>query len=1615
MFKPIFRGENRLSKHFLSLVFSLFLIGNAVGQCFVVSNASNPVYNGTYVSTGFLNSWGFIPFSNGSTFMHTDGSCWYLSSDPFNVYDAPTFYYDMCAGNAQTPALSDWYEYDIMFGSYSPVSIGISNCPDSPSLTKDVNQSCVGAPVVLTATGNLIQGENWYWYEGSNCTGNAIGSGASITVNPTTSTNYFCRAENAATNYVGLCSSISLTVVTNSPSIFLNTTPVICTTPRTITSASLHLLAFDNYGNSCGLANNTNGFIDLKINGNSVFNTNLPSMSDLCGSSFNFPITNLNQFVEGNNNIALVVSDGINYLSQLGWAYLTVNYSDGTSLPVDITWDASFYSTYADLCNNWTANDVCWSQGFPTEITASFFNATVQLGNVTASVFNGLSPYQYTWTASNGGDVTGLESALFLSNVPAGNYNLSITDACNNISSESIQVTQITGPSISNDLTVQPTCGLSNGSVSVNIDDLCGVPTTLWTSVPAGLIPAGQENSLSLTDLPIGQYTLTVTDNNGSAVYVVSLNGTNPVSANPFIVQPSCPSFGTDGAIYPNLIGGNQPFSYSWTTVDGSIPSFYETEPSLYNGLTAGTYTVVVTDICNDQVYNESFVLTTPNGPVVTTSFTQSPTCAGGSDGIASVDIQNACGTLNVIGWNSVSFPAINGTIDTYVNNLPAGTYTFTAADNNGTTVHTVVIGNPSTPETLTVTGTVFPVVCNTPLTVTNVEMIYHYRNQVAGNTSCGSVGADGNWDLSVNGSLIYSGLVQATSECGEVDTLDLTTQMASLIIDGSNDFELNVVNPINGGGVADWGWSYLRITTSNNETTTVLLSGNFSFMDYCSNPFQSYSGLCATNGGVGFNPSPVNSVINLNLGGIVITDVEGGTWPISYDWTGPNSFSSTSSELLFVPEGIYNLTIEDACGQIVSESFTIGAPNGPVVGFPEFEIPSCPTSNDGALAVFVLDAGPCGPNVLTWTASNGGVVPAGQENDEELIGIPAGTYTVSATNANGTTTQTYVLEAPTPSPLSVNVVADQIACAGTTNKQVSEIKLEWYAANNDLSSFAFIINGDTIVETDADPTDQYNCLGYVGTYTTSNPQDLATIQSGVNHFEFNASSMSIYAYARAIIKFNDNSQQNVVLVQPENGSIGQSGFILCDYGVQFGQDWDTSVAVQLGTGAALVLAEVTGGTPGYQYLWNNNATLAGVYAGTVGNYSVTVTDACGVTATAQTNVSIDYTPAPATPNVVSTAATCTSAGTSSVSNYNATLTYEFTPSGPVMDANGNITGMIFGANYTLTAANPTCASEPTISFVNNDVLETPSLPIVSSTDGTCEADGVSSVTNFNPNVVYVFTPAGPSVSNDGTIQGLISGVEYSLIASTTACQSPATEGFFLLTQLTSPVIPVVNVTVPTCEIAGFANITNYDASVTYTFSPTGPTISASGEVQNATFGTSYTVSASNQFCSSTFSEAFSVSNVTTINTAVTVNDNVLTATQTGATYQWFNCANNQAISGATGISYTATANGNYRVQITLNGCVAQSECAEVTTLGQLEKTEALILAYPNPTNDVLNVVGLLDFIGREYTLMDQLGRKIITGMVEEESLQLSLGDLPTGIYTFRLVDSKSTFKVIKQ
>jgi gliding motility-associated-like protein len=98
---------------------------------------------------------------------------------------------------------------------------GLSTAPTGA--TASPNTICAATNVTLNVVGgSLATGATWQWYSGS-CGGTSVGSGASITVNPTNTTTYYVRAEGLCNTTS--CASVTVNVFVSPSAQFASTSP----------------------------------------------------------------------------------------------------------------------------------------------------------------------------------------------------------------------------------------------------------------------------------------------------------------------------------------------------------------------------------------------------------------------------------------------------------------------------------------------------------------------------------------------------------------------------------------------------------------------------------------------------------------------------------------------------------------------------------------------------------------------------------------------------------------------------------------------------------------------------------------------------------------------------------------------------------------------------------------------------------------------------------------------------------------------------------------------------------------------------------------------------------------------------------------------------------------------------------------------------------------------------------------------------------------------------------------------------------------------------------------------------------------------------------------------
>jgi hypothetical protein len=144
----------------------------------------------------------------------------------------------------------------------------------------------------------------------------------------------------------------------------------------------------------------------------------------------------------------------------------------------------------------------------------------------------------------------------------------------------------------------------------------------------------------------------------------------------------------------------------------------------------------------------------------------------------------------------------------------------------------------------------------------------------------------------------------------------------------------------------------------------------------------------------------------------------------------------------------------------------------------------------------------------------------------------------------------------------------------------------------------------------------------------------------------------------------------------------------------------------------------------------------------------------------------------------------------------------------------------------------------------------------------------------------------------------------------------------------------------------------------------------------------------------------------------VTESNAVLTVTTSGASYQWYTCPNYVFAPGVFyNQTYTATANGDYAVNVTVNGCSNLSSCITVVSVGlnELNNTAHFLNIYPNPNNGAFVVKS--DVAG-DFTIVNTLGEMVISFKLNESNnYTMPINTLSSGIYVIACTSNNHLLK----
>lgn len=664
------------------------------------------------------------------------------------------------------------------------------------------------------------------------------------------------------------------------------------------------------------------------------------------------------------------------------------------------------------------------------------------------------------------------------------------------------------------------TCnGSNNGTATAN-------PSGGW--FPYTYIWNNGATTQTITGLAPGTYCVTVTDiDQGTASACVNISAPPSIGIDVYCTSQICGNVpdGTASAV-PN--GGTPPYTYHWN--NGAITAGI-------SGLTAGTYTCTVTDVngctasdfCEVGFWNE--------GIWIMDTIIHQISCFGAHDGWIHVGAMSGVGPYTYV-WNT-------GQNGQDLTNLGAGTYTVTVTDvtTQCFNQHSVTLTEPAQ---LVCTPSSIPANCGLNGTASisatggTLPYTFHWSN---GQT---------NPSISVPAGT-YTATVTDLNGCSCSSTITVNSNSTALTVNVTPTVPAGCTVGGSASATVTGGSGNYAYTWDNGNTTataTNLAAGSHSVtvVDIATG-CQGVGQVTIVAATPLIPTATATAPATCLTGGSASASASGGIAPYTFKWDN-GQVGATATNLI---AGQHSVTVTDAGGCVGIALVTITQTQGPNVSVTVNAQATCTTGGSATATA----TGGSTPYTYKWSAS------AGNQTGATATNLPAGTHSVTVTDANGcaavgmvTITQsgapTAVISSSTPSACATNSGSATASASGGTGPYT----YKW--SNPGMSTTATVNN-----------------LG-PGSYTVT-----VTDAAGCT--------------ATAIVSIAASLPPNVVIVASTNANCSTPGS---------------------------ATASVSGGTGPYIYHWSNGETTAAA-VNLAGNqtYTVTVTDAAGCTDTATVTI----------------------------------------------------------------------------------------------------------------------------------------------------------------------------------------------------------------------------------------------------------------------------------------------------------------------------------------------------------------------------------------------------------
>jgi gliding motility-associated-like protein len=693
-------------------------------------------------------------------------------------------------------------------------------------------------------------------------------------------------------------------------------------------------------------------------------------------------------------------------------------------------------------------------------------------GIISALVSGGTGSYTYSIDQFN------YTTTQIFSALNANNYTISYKDGNGCLASETITLNNPSPININLISKEDISCfGSADGSIDITATggtQNLALPlyNYSWINTAIGL-SSNTEDLLNINQP--GTYSLNLTDANAcpSSVFIVNISEPTEITAIHSELDISC--FGVaDGSISLLGNGGNPPYTISWLGPN-AYSSIQNANPSNITQLNSGDYDYNIIDSKGCSLQSASSIYISEPTQINISLYPSLVTCYSGADG--SIDLTTNI-PLPLFEWTSSSdlnyfetsediYGLEQGVYTVKVTDLISGCFEFESASISTITPYNIAITS-SNENCYNANDGEIEI---TPNSATTYYFLWNYP--------------DGSTSIDEDIYSLYPGLYQliisytstnsnSTSITCNVPYSPFTILPADEIIvnpsitlvscEGGNNGGIGL-NVNGGSGSFNYLWSNTEITKDINNLNTGTYS--VTILDDNNCIWDSTFNLSS----IAFDTL---SVLKSNIsckgeatGSIDINGIIGGTYPYSFSWTGPNSFSSNNEDLSNLYSGAYQVNISDATGCQISRYITLSEPNDFLYSIPTtISHATCNGSSDGYVELNIT--GGTAPYQSDWGSANPDSLVAGNYN-----------YIIYDSN-NCIMTDNVTINEPTL--FTITPFVTKIKCPNENTGSISILinnligspTVEWTGPNDIITNQIFSATGLSI---DSLYTGNYNCI----------------------------------------------------------------------------------------------------------------------------------------------------------------------------------------------------------------------------------------------------------------------------------------------------------------------------------------------------------------------------------------------------------------------------------------------------------------------------------------------------------------------------------------------------------